>query len=128
MNLILFNCLFADEDSPFELHEMVVPAALKEPWSDVDNLVCLNSYFIRFKPKPCDRQYKDFGLFVKSPLPCEAEGMKIDLHLAHGRSVLTGLVPSGVAEFSNEEVFYLSFIFLSIFCFLMGKKCGRLEI
>ncbi|KNA22477.1 hypothetical protein SOVF_033880 isoform A [Spinacia oleracea] len=93
-----------DEDSPFELHEMVVPAALKEPWSDVDNLVCLNSYFIRFKPKPCDRQYKDFGLFVKSPLPCEAEGMKIDLHLAHGRSVLTGLVPSGVAEFSNEEM------------------------
>lgn len=93
-----------DEDSPFKLQEMVVPAALKEPWSDVDNLVCLNSYFIRFEPKPHDRQYKDFGLFVKAPLPCEAEGMKIDLHLAHGRSVLTDLVPSGVADFSEEEM------------------------
>ncbi|XP_021741889.1 dicer-like protein 4 isoform X2 [Chenopodium quinoa] len=93
-----------DEDSPYELQEMVIPAALKEPLSDVDNLVCLNSYFIRFKPKPHDRKYKDFGLFIKSPLPYEAEQMKIDLHLAHGRSVLTDLVPSGVAEFSKEEM------------------------
>ncbi|KMT03583.1 hypothetical protein BVRB_8g192580 [Beta vulgaris subsp. vulgaris] len=93
-----------DEDSPFELQEMVVPAALKEPWSDVDTCVCLNSYFIRFKPEPHDRLYKEFGLFVKSPLPCEAERMKVDLHLAHGRSVLTDLVPSGVSEFKKQEM------------------------
>ncbi|XP_048490834.1 dicer-like protein 4 isoform X2 [Beta vulgaris subsp. vulgaris] len=93
-----------DEDSPFELQEMVVPAALKEPWSDADTCVCLNSYFIRFKPEPHDRLYKEFGLFVKSPLPCEAEQMKVDLHLAHGRSVLTDLVPSGVSEFNKQEM------------------------
>lgn len=122
MKMILFNCIFADEDSPFELQEMVVPAALKEPWSDADTCVCLNSYFIRFKPEPHDRLYKEFGLFVKSPLPCEAEQMKVDLHLAHGRSVLTDLVPSGVSEFNKQEVqkspshvsdgFFCQFIYL----------------
>lgn len=93
-----------DEDSPFELQEMLVPAALKEPWEEVRNLVPLNSYFIRFIPKPHDRQYKEFGLFVKARLPCEAERMKIDLHLAFGRSVLTDLIFSGVTEFNEEEI------------------------
>ena len=96
--------LYADEDSPLVLQEMVVPAVLQIPWSDVDKCVYLNAYFIRFKPKPHDRQYKEFGLFVKEPLPHEAERMKIDLHLARGRSVLADLIPSGVTKFNDEEV------------------------
>ncbi|KAH9603173.1 hypothetical protein KSS87_008418 [Heliosperma pusillum] len=93
-----------DEDSSFELQEMLVPATLKEPWTNVEYPVCLNSYFIRFIPKPDDRQYKDFGLFLKAPLPLDAKRLKIDLHLAHGRSVLSDLVPSGLVEFSEEEM------------------------
>ncbi|XP_057537099.1 dicer-like protein 4 isoform X3 [Amaranthus tricolor] len=93
-----------DEDSPLVLQEMVVPAVLQIPWSDVDKCVYLNAYFIRFKPKPHDRQYKEFGLFVKEPLPHEAERMKIDLHLARGRSVLADLIPSGVTKFNDEEM------------------------
>lgn len=48
--------------------------------------------------------YREFGLFVKSLLPGEAEHLKVDLHLARGRSVMTKLVPSGVAEFTKDEV------------------------
>ncbi|KAL9242481.1 hypothetical protein vseg_016474 [Gypsophila vaccaria] len=93
-----------DEDSSFELHEMLIPAILKGPWINVEYPVSLNSYFIRFIPKPHDRQYKDFGLFLKAPLPLDAKRLVIDLHLAHGRSVLTDLVPSGHVEFNEEEM------------------------
>ncbi|XP_021275641.1 dicer-like protein 4 isoform X3 [Herrania umbratica] len=94
----------ADEDSRGELHEMLVPAALKEPWTNLEDYVLLNSYYIKFIPDPEDRSYKEFGLFVKSPLPKEAERMELDLHLARRRSVMTKLVPSGVAEFNGEEI------------------------
>ncbi|KAG6676656.1 hypothetical protein I3842_15G163400 [Carya illinoinensis] len=94
----------ADESSRQELHEMLVPAALKEPWTNLENPVCLNSYYIEFCPDPKDRIYKKFGLFVKAPLPLEAERMELDLHLARGRSVMTKLVPSGVAEFNQIEI------------------------
>lgn len=94
----------ADEDSRVELHEMLVPAALKEPWNELENPVYLNSYNIEFIPVPEDRVYKSFGLFVKAPLPIEAQRMELDLHLAHGRSVVTKLVPSGLVEFDKDEV------------------------
>ncbi|XP_057508707.1 dicer-like protein 4 isoform X1 [Actinidia eriantha] len=93
-----------DEISRCELHEMLVPAALKEPWTDLETSVSLNSYFVRFCPRPADRLYKKFGLFLKAPLPGEAERMKLDLPLAHGRSVMTELVPSGVAKFDKDEI------------------------
>ncbi|XVF35510.1 hypothetical protein REPUB_Repub18cG0151900 [Reevesia pubescens] len=93
-----------DEDSRGELHEMLVPAALKEPWTNLENHVLLNSYYIKFIPDPEDRTYKEFGLFVKSPLPKDAERMELDLHLARRRSVMTKLVPSGIAEFNKEEI------------------------
>lgn len=96
--------MLSDESSRQELHEMLVPAALKEPWTNLENPVCLNSYYIEFCPDPKDRIYKKFGLFVKAPLPLEAERMELDLHLARGRSVMTKLVPSGVAEFNQIEV------------------------
>ncbi|KAF3452999.1 hypothetical protein FNV43_RR03432 [Rhamnella rubrinervis] len=93
-----------DEGSRGELHEMLVPAVLKEPWNELEISVYLNSYNIEFIPDPQDRIYKSFGLFVKEPLPAEAEKMELDLHLARGRSVVTKLVPSGVAEFDKDEI------------------------
>ncbi|KAJ0089697.1 hypothetical protein Patl1_14811 [Pistacia atlantica] len=85
-------------------HEMLVPAILKESWAKSENPVYLNSYYFQFIPDPKDRIYKDFGLFVKSPLPQEAEKMELDLHLARGRTVKTEFVPSGVAEFTKDEI------------------------
>ncbi|KAK4604657.1 hypothetical protein RGQ29_012930 [Quercus rubra] len=87
-----------------ELHEMLVPAVLKEPWTNMENPVHFYSYYIEFNPRPEDRIYKKFSLFVKAALPEEAERMELDLHLAHGRSVMTKFVPSGVAEFDKDEI------------------------
>ena len=86
------------------LHEMLVPAVLKEPWTDMENPVHFYSYYIEFIPHPEDRDYKNFGLFVKAALPEEAERMELVLHLARGRSVMTKFMPSGVAEFDKDEV------------------------
>ncbi|XP_050272142.1 dicer-like protein 4 isoform X2 [Quercus robur] len=87
-----------------ELHEMLVPAVLKEPWTNLENPVHFYSYYIEFSPHPEDRIYKKFSLFVKAALPEEAERMELDLHLAHRRSVMTKFVPSGVAEFDKDEI------------------------
>ncbi|GMI92533.1 DICER-LIKE 4, dicer-like 4 [Hibiscus trionum] len=92
-----------DEDLRGELHEMLVPAVLKKMRTNLENYV-LHSYYIKFIPDPEDRSYKEFALFVKSPLPKEAERMELDLHLARHRSVMTKLVPSGVTEFKGEEI------------------------
>ncbi|KAF8031365.1 hypothetical protein BT93_D0530 [Corymbia citriodora subsp. variegata] len=92
-----------DESSRGELHEMLVPAALRETWSGLEN-VSLHAYHIKFCPDPADRTYKEFGLFVKARLPAEAETMEIDLHLARGRSVKTQLVPSAVVEFDKDKI------------------------
>ncbi|KAM0933868.1 hypothetical protein DsansV1_C34g0226131 [Dioscorea sansibarensis] len=87
-----------------ELHEMLVPAALKEPWSDSVTHVRLHFYEIKFIPIPEDRLYRKFGLVVKCPLPKDAEAMKVDLHLAHGRIVKTSFISSGILTFSREEI------------------------
>lgn len=94
-----------EESSRRELHEMLVPSALREPWIKVESTkLCLTSYFIKFSPSPADRLYKDFGLFLKAPIPQEAERMKLDLHLARGRSVLTEIVPCGASAFLDNEI------------------------
>ena len=102
----LFQNLFflTDETLRGDLHEMLVPAALRVPWSDAEIPVQLNFYFIEFIPIPDDRIYCPFGLFVKSPLPREAETMNVDLHLAHGRIVKAKIIPSGTIEFDINEV------------------------
>lgn len=92
------------KDAREELHEMIVPAALKESWTETENPVCFNSYYIKFLPYPIDRVYKKFGLFLKAPLPQEAERMKLDLNLARGRLVKTELIPSGATSFENNEI------------------------
>ncbi|KAI4379355.1 hypothetical protein MLD38_005667 [Melastoma candidum] len=88
-----------------ELHEMLVPSVLKEAWSHSDEVVHLNYYFISFCPDPVDRTYKEFGLFVKTPLPSEAEVLELELHLAHGRTVTTKLIHLGVVGFDKNEIF-----------------------
>ncbi|KAI3524344.1 hypothetical protein L1887_02997 [Cichorium endivia] len=94
-----------EENSRRELHEMLVPSALRDPWiKSTRTTIRLNSYFIKFSPSPADRLYKDFGLFLKRQIPQEAERMKLDLHLAKGRSVFTEIVPCGALEFNNNEI------------------------
>ncbi|XP_024979353.1 dicer-like protein 4 isoform X2 [Cynara cardunculus var. scolymus] len=94
-----------EESSRRELHEMLVPSALRERWIKVERKkVSLSSYFIKFSPSPADRLYKEFGLFLKAPIPQEAERMKLDLQLARGRSVMTEIVPCGASAFSDNEI------------------------
>ncbi|KAF9614411.1 hypothetical protein IFM89_018556 [Coptis chinensis] len=95
---------FEDESSRGELHQMLSPSVLKNTWTDSENPVLLNFYFIECLPVPNDRLYQKFGLFVKAPLPEEAGTMELDLHLAHGRIVKTKLVPQGVKGFERDEI------------------------
>lgn len=87
-----------------ELHEMLVPAVLRESWTIVDGNIDVYFYHVSCVPIPEDRRYRDFGLFLKSPLPKEAETMHVDLHLARGRIVKTGFVPFGMIKFDREEI------------------------
>ncbi|KAI4335598.1 hypothetical protein L6164_014232 [Bauhinia variegata] len=93
-----------DDNSRGELHEMLVPSAFRLAWINNGKIVHFYSYYIKFTPIPEDRIYKKFGLFIMTTLPMEAEKLELDLHLAHGRSVLTKLVPLGVTEFDNDEI------------------------
>lgn len=83
---------------------MLVPSAFGQSWKNAEKTVRLNSYYIKFCPTPEDRVYKKFGLFIMTRLPMEAEKLELDLHLAHGRSVMTKFIPFGVVEFNNDEV------------------------
>lgn len=83
---------------------MLVPTLLKEAWSYLDDVVHLNYYFVSFRPEPLDRTYKEFGLFVKMPLPAEAEALELELHLARGRTVTTKLIHLGIVAFDRNEV------------------------
>lgn len=104
---MFYNIYFpflADAISRGELQEMLVPSAFGQSWTKKDEIVHLNSYYIKFCPCPVDRVYKEFGLFIMARLPIEAEKLELDLHLAHGRSVMTKFVPFGVVEFDKDEV------------------------
>lgn len=83
---------------------MLVPSAFRQAWGNSDDIVHLNSYLLKFRPSPDDRIYKEFGLFIMTCLPVEAEKMELDLHLAHGRTVMTQIVPFGVNKFDKAEV------------------------
>ncbi|KAK4798282.1 hypothetical protein SAY86_030608 [Trapa natans] len=93
-----------DETSREDLYEMFIPAALSECWSYLEDVVTLYPYYIDFRPSPADRTYKEFGLFVKSPLPLEAEKLELDLHLAHSRSVMVKLIPMKPVAFGKDEI------------------------
>ncbi|GER33663.1 dicer-like protein 4 [Striga asiatica] len=93
-----------EEDSRAVLYEMLVPSALRKPWTKEGESTSFSSYFVKFCPNPADRTYRRFGLFVKEPLPEEAGKMKVDLCLARGRMVMTQLVSSGIAMFDKDEI------------------------
>lgn len=88
---------------------MLVPSAFRLSWKNDEKIVHLNSYYIKFCPHPEDRVYKKFGLFIMTRLPMEAEKLELDLHLAHGRSVMTKFIPFGAVEFNEDEVNHIFF-------------------
>lgn len=106
---ILTLLQFPGQESRAELHEMRVPSALAGPWDNLSGPVYLSSYFLNFIPVPNDRMYKSFGLFIKKALPVDVHSLEIDLHLSHGRSVITKFIPSGVTYFDEEQVSVFSF-------------------
>lgn len=83
---------------------MLVPAALRKPWTGVGNSTFFNCYYIEICPTPEDREYRRFGLFMKEPLPEEAGEMKVDLCLSRGRMVRSKFIPYGVARLNKDEV------------------------
>lgn len=83
---------------------MLVPAALKVPWSLSADKIEMHFYYIKCIPIPVDRNYREFGMFIKAPIPKEAEKMEVDLHLAHGRIVKAGFVPLGTVTLDRKEV------------------------
>ncbi|OEL23902.1 Endoribonuclease Dicer-like protein 4, partial [Dichanthelium oligosanthes] len=74
-----------DESFREELHEMLIPAVLRPSRYNLDCLLNLHFYYIEFIPKPADRRYQMFGLFVIDALPKEAEKLDVELHLARAR-------------------------------------------
>lgn len=89
---------------------MLVPAALKKPWTEVGNSTYFSCYYIEYCPTPADREYRKFGLFMKEPLPEEAGKMKVELCLARGRMVKSQLIPCGVTRFHKDEVEFFHYI------------------
>ncbi|OQU81937.1 hypothetical protein SORBI_3006G142775 [Sorghum bicolor] len=95
-----------DEDESFreELHEMLIPAVLRPSGCKLDCSLKLHFYYIEFIPKPADRRYQMFGLFVINRLPEESEKLDVELHLAHARIVKAGIKYLGKIEFNKEEM------------------------
>nr|AIE15766.1 Dicer-like protein 4a [Salvia miltiorrhiza] len=93
-----------EEDSRAELHEMLVPAALRKPWTAAGISTYFSCYYIEICPTPADREYRRFGLFMKEPLPEGAGEMKVELCLARGRMVRSQLIPCGVTRFHRDEI------------------------
>ncbi|KAH7859943.1 hypothetical protein Vadar_007343 [Vaccinium darrowii] len=105
------------EASRGELHEMLVPAALKEPWTDLENFVCLYSYFVKFSPRPADRLYKTWSLshpgvmkFAKDEIVQAQNFQEMSLKAILDRSQLipefVSLSSNGFSD-SSSSTFYL---------------------
>lgn len=92
---------------------MLVPAALRKPWTEAQSSTCFSCYYIDICPTPADREYRRFGLFMKDPLPDEAGQMKVELCLARGRMVRSQLIPYGVTRFHKDEVVFFLYIQVS---------------
>jgi endoribonuclease Dicer len=99
-----------DESFREELHEMLIPAVLRPSRYKLDCLLNLHFYYIEFIPKPADRRYQMFGIFVIDALPKEAEKLDVELHLARARIVKAGIKYLGMITFNKEEAL-LSYLF-----------------
>ncbi|KAK8962374.1 hypothetical protein KSP40_PGU009157 [Platanthera guangdongensis] len=95
----------SEDENLRELYEMLVPTVLKGPLPNFEEKIKLYFYYVRFIPIPDDRKYRAFGLFLKAPLPKEAEAVEVDLHLARGRIVKSGFIYCGMVTFGKEEIF-----------------------
>ncbi|XP_074579672.1 endoribonuclease Dicer homolog 4 isoform X2 [Curcuma longa] len=93
-----------DESSSQELYVMLLPAVLRRSWKSNDTKIDMYFYYIQLVPKPNDRDYRMFGLFISNPLPEEAERLEVDLHLNHGRIVNTKFLSQGIVTFDKEEI------------------------
>ncbi|XP_025824254.1 endoribonuclease Dicer homolog 4 isoform X2 [Panicum hallii] len=93
-----------DESFREELHEMLIPAVLRPSRYKLDCLLNLHFYYIEFIPKPADRRYQMFGIFVIDALPKEAEKLDVELHLARARIVKAGIKYLGMITFNKEEM------------------------
>ncbi|XP_042377592.1 endoribonuclease Dicer homolog 4-like isoform X1 [Zingiber officinale] len=93
-----------DESSSQELYEMVLPAVLRCSWKSNDTKIDMYFYYIQLVPKPKDRHYRKFGLFISNRLPEEAESLEVDLHLNRGRIVNTKFLSQGIVTFDKEEM------------------------
>ncbi|KAH6779316.1 hypothetical protein C2S52_010553 [Perilla frutescens var. hirtella] len=94
----------SDSDNEDELHQMLVPAALRVPWTEEENICSFSCYYVKFNPIPADRTYRKFALFVKEPLPEEAGNLSLDLCLSHGRMMKTQLIPSGESDILIKQI------------------------
>ena len=95
-------------------HVKAVPEVFRSPVKCIDDHLNFHFYFLDLKPMPDDRKYKEFGLFVASPLPKEVENMEVDLCLTHCRIVKTVLVHSGDVMFDMKmvNIGFLTFFFI----------------
>ncbi|CAL5068828.1 unnamed protein product [Urochloa decumbens] len=93
-----------DESFREELHGMLIPAVLRPSRYKLDSVLNLHFYYIEFIPKPADRRYQMFGLFVIDALPKEAEKLDVELHLARARIVKSGIKSLGTITFNQEEM------------------------
>ena len=82
---------------------MLIPSVLRPSRCKLDCSLKLHFYYIEFIPKPADRRYQMFGLFVINRLPEESEKLDVELHLAHARIVKAGIKYLGKIEFNKEE-------------------------
>jgi endoribonuclease Dicer len=106
-----------DDDTPAgkaqqELHPLFVPDVFQGSWSQASSCVTLYGYTIKFVPKPSDRSYANFRLFVESDLGEEVVNSLLQLELQSQRVVEAQCSSAGKLEFEPDQV---SSIYLSIY-------------
>lgn len=95
-----------------ELHPLFVPDVFQGSWSLASSCVTLYGYTIKFVPKPSDRSYTNFRLFVESDLGEEVVNSPLQLELQSQRVVEAQCSSAGKLEFEPDQV---SSIYLSIY-------------
>jgi hypothetical protein len=94
-----------------ESHPLFIPDVFRGSWSQASSCVTLYGYTIKFVPKPSDRSYTNFRLFVESDLGEEVVNSPLQLELQSQRVVEAQCSSAGKLEFKPDQV---SSIYLSI--------------
>ncbi|KAH8932656.1 hypothetical protein BDL97_19G085500 [Sphagnum fallax] len=98
-----------DDDTPSgkaqqELHPLFVPDVFRGSWSQASSCVTLYGYTIKFVPKPSDRSYANFRLFVESDLGEEVVNSPLQLELQGQRVVEAQCSSAGKLEFKPDQI------------------------